>query len=193
VKTLTSGIVVGSKEPPSKKFKADDQVKPNLQTRVSSQSMLMTTEASSSKQSHHQKADPSASAPPRMLSGKAIGKSVCVEQKKSEDESVQVISRAQARTEGKSKPISTEGNTVQGEMSAQNEKVHIPDNFEESDADSETLSEILRSIDAYTEVIPGTRSKEGQDDHQVWHMEVDGATEGVSHIMNEKLLNKENC
>jgi hypothetical protein len=153
----------------------------------------MTIEAGSSKQSHYQKADPSASASPRMLSGKAIGKSVCIEQKKNEDESVQVISGGQARTEGKYKPISTEGNTIQGEMSDQNEKVHIPDNFEESDADSETLSEILRSIDAYTEVIPGTRSKEGQDDHQVWHMEVDGATEGVSHIMNEKLLNKENC
>jgi hypothetical protein len=49
-----------------------------------------------------------------MLNGKAIGKLVCVEQKKSEDESVQVISGGQARTEEKSKPFSTEGDTVQG-------------------------------------------------------------------------------
>jgi hypothetical protein len=37
VKTLTSGIVVGSKEPPSKKVMADDQVKPTMQTGASSQ------------------------------------------------------------------------------------------------------------------------------------------------------------
>jgi hypothetical protein len=78
-------------------------------------------------------------------------------------------------------------------MSSQNEKVHIPDSFEEFDVDSETLNERSRSIDAYTEVIPGIRSKEGQDNHQVWHTEVDGDTEGVSHIINEKLLNKESC
>jgi hypothetical protein len=49
VKTLTSGIVVGSKEPPSKKFKADDHDKHNLQTGASGQSVLMTTETGSNK------------------------------------------------------------------------------------------------------------------------------------------------
>jgi len=38
------------------------------------------------------------------------------------------------------------------EMVDQNEKVHIPESFDESDADNETLSDKLRRIDVYTEV-----------------------------------------
>jgi len=81
MKTLSSGIIVGSKEPPSKKHKADDQVKSSVQVGTSSQSMPMITEAGSSKQSQHQKAIPSCiSSPPKMLGGKAIDKAVNIEQ-----------------------------------------------------------------------------------------------------------------
>jgi hypothetical protein len=53
IKTLSSGIVVGSKEPPSKKFKPDDQIKPVLNIGSSSQSLPKTSEADSSKNNQH--------------------------------------------------------------------------------------------------------------------------------------------
>lgn len=56
MKNLSSGIVVGSKEPPSKKHKAEDQNKPILQAGSSSQSMPIVTEVGSSKNSQQQKA-----------------------------------------------------------------------------------------------------------------------------------------
>ena len=41
------------------------------------------------------------------------------------------------------------------------DRVHIPDNFDDSDAESESLSDRLRRIGAYTEV--GQRSQQNED------------------------------
>jgi hypothetical protein len=51
------------------------------------------------------------------------------------------------------------------------EKVHIPDSFEESDAESESLSDKIRKLEGYGE-IGQTSSKQGEDrdDHQVMLM-----------------------
>jgi hypothetical protein len=53
------------------------------------------------------------------------------------------------------------------EMVDQNEKVHIPDSFDDSDAESETLSDKLRRIDAYTKVGQGSKQPGKEGDHQV--------------------------
>jgi hypothetical protein len=44
----------------------------------------------------------------------------------------------------------------------QAEKVHILESFDDSDPDSETLSERLRSIDAYNEVGQGSEPVGGE-------------------------------
>lgn len=60
------------------------------------------------------------------------------------------------------------------EVLEQSEKVHIPDTFEDSDADNESLSDKLRRIDAYNETGQGSKQAMGKDEsgHQIWHMEV---------------------
>lgn len=55
VKNLFGGIVVGSKEPPSKKHKVEDHIKPILQIGSSSQSIPKVTKVGSSKNSQQQK------------------------------------------------------------------------------------------------------------------------------------------
>jgi len=68
--------------------------------------------------------------------------------------------------------------------------VHIPDHFDESDAESETLSEKLRKIDAYHEVGQGgSQVDEEQSNQQVWYMEVDSNVEAANQAMNIEILN----
>jgi len=69
--------------------------------------------------------------------------------------------------------------------------VHIPDHFDESDAESETLSEKLRKIDAYHEVGQGgSQVDEEQSNQQVWYMEVDSNEEATNQAMNIEILNQ---
>ena len=56
VKTLTSGIKVGYKEPPTKKYKAEEQIKPTLQLGSSSQCEPKLSEPGSSKNNQQQQA-----------------------------------------------------------------------------------------------------------------------------------------
>ena len=93
----------------------------------------------------------------------------------------------QEKVSEKSKQVVSEVAKKPGEMVDQAEKVHIPDSFDESDADSETLSDKLRHIDAYTEVGQGSKQNGEEEDHQIWHMEVDEKTECFScHECNAK-------
>lgn len=46
------------------------------------------------------------------------------------------------------------------------EKVHIPDNFDDSDADSETLSDKIRKLDGYGEIGQSSYKPEGFGDDQ---------------------------
>lgn len=79
-------------------------------------------------------------------------KSLCSDQEKSSETSKQGVSVDQEKASEKSEQVLLEWGTKPGERVDQDEKVHIPDSFDESDADSETLSDKLRGIDAYADV-----------------------------------------
>jgi hypothetical protein len=65
------------------------------------------------------------------------------------------------------------------------EKVYIPYHFDESDAESETLSEKLRQIDAYQENEQGgTQVDEDRSNQQVWYMKVDPSENAVNQAVN---------
>lgn len=69
--------------------------------------------------------------------------------------------------------------------------LHIPDHFDESDAESETLSEKLRQIDAYQENEQGgTQVDEDQSNQQVWYMEVDPSEDAVNQAVNLEIQNQ---
>jgi hypothetical protein len=110
------------------------------------------------------------------------------DQGKIAEEFVQVVSAEQVKTKESSQQADLVRGEKQGDMSEQNEKVHIPDTFEDSEADSESLSEKLRSIDAYNDGTLGSNSKGGQDDQHIWHMEVEEATGYTSNVINEELM-----
>ena len=51
-------------------------------------------------------------------------------------------------------------------------KVHIPHSFENSDFDSETLSDRIRKIDGYGDLGQGySKQGKGEDSHQIWCMD----------------------
>ena len=83
----------------------------------------------------------------------------------------------------KSKQVVAAAVATPSDVVGQAEKVHIPDSFDDSDADSETLSDKLWRIDACTEVRQGSKQSGGEGDHQVWRMEVDEQSENASQVM----------
>ncbi|XP_066330294.1 uncharacterized protein [Miscanthus floridulus] len=70
------------------------------------------------------------------------------------------------------------------------EKVHIPDTFEESDAESETLSDRIRKLKGYGNM--GQSSKQGEDDdnHHVMFMK-DISTDVNMDLMVQRQLQKQ--
>lgn len=128
-----------------------------------------------------------------MLSGFAVkNKGVSVDQVKLGKASVQVLTDDLVKTRDLSKQANPEGATKPGEIDDQNEKVHIPESFEDFD-DSETLSAKLRGIGTYTDTNLENKQNGEDDDHQIWHMEVDETTENASQIMTEMLKQQGTC
>lgn len=174
VRTLKSGIKITEKEHQSKRFKANDQPKPTLMIGTSSQGGPTNNGSGSSKSVQQQKtASISNSGPPKIgTSGKSVEMGVDQNQSKNQDKAKMVV------TDQFQQP-QEDGELV--------EKVHIPDNFEESDAESETLSEKLRKIDAYSDMNQGTsKGAEDNDNQSVWHMEVEVNEESLVQIANLK-------
>jgi hypothetical protein len=65
------------------------------------------------------------------------------------------------------------------------QKMYIPYHFDELDAESETLSEKLRQIDAYQENEQGgTQVDEDRSNQQVWYMKVDPSENAVNQVVN---------
>jgi hypothetical protein len=178
VKTLTSGIKVGQQEPPRKKLKADDKAKPVLQLGSSNQSDPKISEANSSKNSQQKQAAQLCSSAPPKLSG-----NLEINEKAGSADKIIAIEKSNQVVVSTDQP---------SEVMDQNERVHIPEFFEDSDADSETLSDKPRRIDAYNEVGQSSKQPSGKGGHQVWRMEMDKQQEdGSIHAMlKEQSLQK---
>lgn len=68
------------------------------------------------------------------------------------------------------------------------EKVDIPDTCVESDAESDTLSEKLRKIDAYNDGdYGGYQANENNSNQQVWFMEEDARDVAATQELNIEL------
>ena len=144
MRTLSSGVKVGEKEPPHKKYKAEDQPKTSTLISSSNVSGPKTTEASSSKNKQQMHSvQTSNSAPPK------VNPNSCVIGKEPKDDQRQV--------KEKNKESMTNHANLSKESDMQVDRVHIPDNFDDSDAESESLSDRLRRIGAYTEVGQGSQ------------------------------------
>lgn len=174
VRTLTSGIKVGDKEPPNKKYKPEDQNRNGSQSGPARNNEPKPTEAGANKvMQHHQHGHVSSSSSPKgsgKLSEKAKGKTVVLE--KEVVKSQNAIPQLSPQVVGADAPA---------------EKVHVPDSFEDSDDESLTLSEKLRSIDAYTEVAQSSKQDDVEGDQQVWHMDVDENTKMDAQFVNSML------
>lgn len=79
---------------------------------------------------------------------------------------------------------------LEKETDAIEDRVHIPKNFDDSE-ESETLSEKLRGIGAYTDEGQCSKQNENVENQQVWQMEIDKETEASEHILNAKLLEQD--
>jgi len=69
-------------------------------------------------------------------------------------------------------------------------KVHIPHSFENSDFDSETLSDRIRKIDGYGDLGQGySKQGKGEDSHQIWCMDNTAISESIKqyHCNKEDL------
>jgi len=173
VRTLSSGVKVGEKEPPHKKYKAEDQPKTSALISSSNVSGPKTTEASSSKNKQQMHSvQTSNSAPPK------VNPNSCVIGKEPKDDQRQV--------KEKNKESMTNQANLSKESDMQVDRVHIPDNFDDSDAKSESLSDRLRRIGAYTEVGQRSQQNEDKENHQVWAMEVDESVDPSAQIMGNK-------
>lgn len=68
------------------------------------------------------------------------------------------------------------------------DRVHIPTSFDESDTESDTLSEKLRKIDAYNEDIQrGSQVNENTPNQQVWFMEANEKSVAAPQITNREI------
>jgi hypothetical protein len=173
VRTLSSGIKVGEKEPPSKRYKAESQPKPHLLMGTSSQSGPKSADVSSSKDNQQQKANQiSYSAPSKMSS---------INSEKNKD-----VVICQDQPKKLSIPDEVQDPSVK-EVETNEDRVHIPENFEDSDMESETLSERLRGIGAFTGEGQCSKQNEDIENQQVWQMEVDKDTEPTGYILNTKI------
>jgi len=66
-------------------------------------------------------------------------------------------------------------------------KVHIPDSFENSDSDSETLSDLIRKIDGYRDLGQGcSKQGNGEDSHQIWCMDNTAIGENIKQYQCNK-------
>lgn len=71
------------------------------------------------------------------------------------------------------------------------EKVHIPDTFNDLDAESETLSDKIRKLDGYGDVGQGSSKQYGEkDDHQIMIMK-DSNTEATMNLMIQHQMQKQ--
>lgn len=72
-----------------------------------------------------------------------------------------------------------------------NDKVHIPDSFEDSDAESDTLSEKIRRLEGYGDLGQGGSKTQGDgESHQLWHMEHISDIATVNQIIQGKSMEK---
>lgn len=79
----------------------------------------------------------------------------------------------------------------QGNNDDLEDKVNIPEGFEDSDAESETLSDKLRKIDAYTEPGQSSKQKGGKENHQVWAMEMEDNGVSTNQFLSQKIQSME--
>jgi hypothetical protein len=155
IKILHSGIKINEKGPEPKKLKGADQPKLPQLGGPSNQGGSQTNIANSSKGLQQQKAALVTSSAPPKLQG--------------------------SKPEGHGKGVDQSHLSVTGSQSLENiapqpqiiddiaEKVHIPNTFVESNAESETLSERLRKIDAYNdEEQGGSQVNENNSEQQAW-------------------------
>ncbi|XP_066358946.1 uncharacterized protein [Miscanthus floridulus] len=172
---LTSGIKVGEKEPPVKKYKHDETNKqPNTAGSVN-QSEQSQDGADPSKLGHTKCGNQGVnSAPPKMHNtGADGGEKNKMDQDKTVDSSKQPAS--------KKPPQPTEN-------ASQEERIPNLETSEEYDYDSDTLSEKLRKIDAYGLVNDEKHISDG--DKQFWHMDVDKETEQGHQAINAMIKNQ---
>lgn len=168
VRTLSSGIQITEKGPDPKRFKSDDLPKTSQATNAAVQGGSSQPNANSSKQgSQQQNSQLSKSAPSKMC-GEKPEKAILPNLK---------AKGVMVQLEEKDMVL----------VNDQQDKVHIPDTFDESDAESESLSEKLRKIDAYAGSDQGTSKEENGDDSQhIWAMEIDKVDDAATQVMNMK-------
>lgn len=171
VRTLSSGIKITEKGLDPKRFKADEQPKLPQDSGIVTQSRNPNPSAGSSKfVQQHKTTHISNSAPPKMSSDRF---------EKTRKTHVHLISPNE-----KAKGVMTQ--TVDHIMGGgeQADKVHILDTFEDSDAESETLSERLRKIDACDDNNQGnSKEKTSDENQQVWAMEIDENEGDAAQVM----------
>ena len=71
-----------------------------------------------------------------------------------------------------------------------NEKVQIPDNFEDSDAESESSSEKIRRLEGYEEVGKCSKLKEKENTQSFWCLENNSGLNVMNQMMQSKLAEK---
>jgi hypothetical protein len=148
-KTLKSGIKVGDKQQPSpKKSKPNDQAAPGSNTSHGERSSRKFSRMGAGRDnSQSQSEKVMASAPPKMGSGKTIGTKLMGDAQKAFKQQINV--------------------------SDNEDRVQIPDNFEESDTESDTFSEKLRKIDADDIGQGCSKDMAGEVNKRVWRFETD--------------------
>lgn len=72
-----------------------------------------------------------------------------------------------------------------------NDRVQIPETFEDSDAESESSSERIRRIDGYGDIGQGcSKSNDGGETQQFWCMEKIAEPETMNQVMQDRMLKK---
>lgn len=107
------------------------------------------------------------------------------------DENLQAGGSNQARNhdkrKGKENQVMGDDMKVASKSEGLNEKVHIPDDFHESGAESESLSDRLRKIDVYVDTVPSSQENESTENQQAWQMAV-GVDQTTEALMLEQKL-----
>lgn len=178
VKKLSTGIIITEKDHQAKRHKAEDQPKQLQLIRPANIGGALSTGGSSSKGGHHQKPI-------------QISQSAPVKMKVFPDEKSRKNVAKQIQVNDKAKKTLENQEQHSKVVEDEEDRVHISDHFEESDAESETLSERLRKIDAYNGENQGTSGGGQENNNQAaWHMEVEVNEEVSAQIMNLKNQDK---
>jgi len=167
VKVLSSGRKVGDGDyPPNKKSKADDQSKKGYPAANDDKKGGKLSGSDVGHNDGKQKtADVISSAPPK------------------------INARDTEISRKLSKEDSTKGTRLPAEWQA--EKVHIPDRFDDSDAESESLSEKIRKLEGYGDLGQGTSKQGGgRDDHQVLYMS-NFSNDATMELMTQHQMQKQ--